>query len=236
MLEQPCSLLLDQLAHHIAEDGADRVESLIGGADVVQAIIVKEDLLHDEYGDSLAEFGSGLHDAQAERDNFGGQQEVDDLGRVVLDERANDTETSKPEVLERARLRRRIEKRVKVEGNMGVEEQGAGLVVGSHTLEQSQGITDPVGGGGGELGGVEEGVDGDDLLDKGGHDAKRMPQDQGELGDLLPLLTELEEGLLARVLVEQVGNVLHGATVILGHVWVVCRSVLVDGIQGVCMI
>lgn len=63
-----------------------------------------------------------------------------------------------------------------------------------------------------------------------------MPQDQRELGDLFPLLAQLEQGLLARVLVEQVGNVLHSATVVLGHIGVVCGGVLVDGIQGVCMV
>lgn len=114
-----------------------------------------------------------------------------------------------------------------------VEKQCAGLIVGGHALEKGQSIADPVGGGGGELGGVEEGVDGYDLLDQGGHDAKGMPQDQRELGDLFPLLTELKEGLLARVLVEQVCNVLHGAAVVLGHVGVVCGGILVDRIQGV---
>lgn len=117
-----------------------------------------------------------------------------------------------------------------------VEEQCAGLVVGGHALKKGQSIADPVRGSSGELGGVEEGVDRYYLLDQGGHDAKGMPQDQRKLRDLLPLLAELEEGLLARVLVEQVGDVLHSATVVLGHIGVVCRSVLVDWIQGVCMV
>src|SRR3569833_641457 len=43
---------------------------------------------------------------------------------------------------------------------------------------------------------------------------KRVPQDQCQLGDLLSLLAELEEGGLARVLVEQVGDVAHGAAVV----------------------
>lgn len=104
MLEQPCSLLLDQLAHHIAENGADGVEPLISGADVVETVIVKKDLLHYKDGDGLAKLGSGLHDAQTEGNDLGGQQEVDDLGRVVLDERANDTKAGEPQVLERTRF------------------------------------------------------------------------------------------------------------------------------------
>ena len=46
---------------------------------------------------------------------------------------------------------------------------------------------------------------------------ERMPQDQGELGHLLPLLAQLQQGGLARVLVEQVGDVLQRAAVVLGH-------------------
>ena len=102
-----------------------------------------------------------------------------------------------------------------------------------HTLEESEGVADPVGGSRGELRRVEKRVDGDDLLDKGGHDAEGVPQDQGKLRDLLALLAELEEGLLARVLVEEIGNVLHGATVVLRHVGVLGATILMDGVQGV---
>lgn len=119
MLQQPGSLLLDQLAHHVAEDGADGVESLIGGADVVQAIVVKKDLLHDEDGDGLAELRARLHDAQTERNDLSGQQEVDDLGRVVLDKGANDTEAGEAEVFEGSRLGRRVEEGIEIEGNVG---------------------------------------------------------------------------------------------------------------------
>ena len=83
-----------------------------------------------------------------------------------------------------------------------VEEQCTSLVVGGHALQKGKSIADPIGGRGGELRGIEEGVDGDDLLDEGGHDAEGMPQDQRKLRDLFPLLAELKEGLLARVLVE----------------------------------
>jgi hypothetical protein len=41
MLQEPGSLLLDQLSHHVAEYGADGVEPLIGSADIVEAIVVK---------------------------------------------------------------------------------------------------------------------------------------------------------------------------------------------------
>lgn len=52
-----------------------------------------------------------------------------------------------------------------------VEEQGAGVVVGRHALQQRQGVADSVGCRGGQLRRVEKGIDGDDFLQEGGHDA-----------------------------------------------------------------
>ena len=46
-----------------------------------------------------------------------------------------------------------------------------------------------------------------------------MPQYERQLGDLLPLLAKLEEGGLARVLTEKVGDVAQGATVVLGDIF-----------------
>ncbi len=54
MLEQPSRLLLDELGDHVAQDGAHGVEALVGGADVVQTVVVEQDLLDDEDGDGLA--------------------------------------------------------------------------------------------------------------------------------------------------------------------------------------
>lgn len=67
-----------------------------------------------------------------------------------------------------------------------------------------------------------------------GH-TKGVPQDQGELGDLFSLLAEFQKGLLTGVLVQQIGNVGHGAAVILGHVGVVGSRVLMDSIEGIGM-
>lgn len=45
-----------------------------------------------------------------------------------------------------------------------------------------------------------------------------MPENEGELWDLLPLLAEFQESSLAGVFVEEVGNVGHGAAVVFGDV------------------
>jgi hypothetical protein len=91
VLQQTDSLLLDELIDHVAKNCADSIKALVGLTDVRQANIIKQDLLHDKNCNGLAEFGAGLHDTKTERDDFGRQEEVDDLGRVVLDKRADDT-------------------------------------------------------------------------------------------------------------------------------------------------
>jgi len=60
--------------------------------------------LDDEDGDGLAELRASLHDTEAERDDLRGEEKVDDLGRVVLDQSANDTERGQTEVLEGPRF------------------------------------------------------------------------------------------------------------------------------------
>lgn len=104
MLKKSRRLRLDELGNHIAEDGADGVEALISGANVVEAVIIQQDLLHDEYGHRLAKLGASFHDAQAERDDLGGEEEVDDFGRVILDQGADNTQASQAQILEGARF------------------------------------------------------------------------------------------------------------------------------------
>lgn len=55
MLEQADGLLLYKLVDHVAEHGADSVETLVRLADVRKPNVVQENLLHNEDGDRLAE-------------------------------------------------------------------------------------------------------------------------------------------------------------------------------------
>ena len=41
MLQQTRSLGLDQLGNHVTKDGSDSIESLVGGADVVKAVVIE---------------------------------------------------------------------------------------------------------------------------------------------------------------------------------------------------
>lgn len=54
MLEEPSRLLLDQLCDHVAQDGADGVEALVGGANVVETIVIQQYLLDNEDSNGLA--------------------------------------------------------------------------------------------------------------------------------------------------------------------------------------
>lgn len=47
-----------------------------------------------------------------------------------------------------------------------------------------------------------------------------MPQDESKLGHLLALLAELQQRRLTGIFVQEVGNVRHGAAIILGNVLV----------------
>ena len=71
MLEQPYGLLLNELLHHVAEHGADGVETLVCVADVPEPEIVEQNFLHDEDRNRLAQLRSGLHNAQTEWDDLG---------------------------------------------------------------------------------------------------------------------------------------------------------------------
>ena len=132
-----------------------------------------------------------LHDAQTEGDDLRGEEEVDDLLLVRLDEGPNHPERGEPEVLEGPGLRDGVEEGVEVEGDVGQEEGGPGVGVAGHTLQQGQGVTHPVALVGGEDGRVDGGVDVDDLLEQGGHGAEAVPEHGGEVRDDLPLLGEL---------------------------------------------
>lgn len=84
MLQQPHSLRLHELVDHVAEHSPDGVEALVGVTDVREPGLVQQNLLHNEDGDCLGEFGARLHDAQAERDDFRGQKEVNNGVVIVL--------------------------------------------------------------------------------------------------------------------------------------------------------
>jgi hypothetical protein len=151
MLEQANCLLLNKLVDHVAEHSADSIEALVSLADVRKTNVVEEDLLYDKDGNGFAELGTRLHYAQAQWDDLGCQEEVDDFRRIVLYECANDTERSEAKILERARLGRCVEERVEEERDMrcrrsvmsnavcdGIhttQEEATSLGVGSDTLK-----------------------------------------------------------------------------------------------------
>lgn len=54
VLEEARRQRLDELGNHIAQHGADGVEALVRGANVVEPVVVEQDLLHNEDGHSLA--------------------------------------------------------------------------------------------------------------------------------------------------------------------------------------
>ncbi len=147
MLEEPelvqrLVLVLDG-ADHVVQDRGDGVEALRGGANVREASVVEEDLLHDEGRNGLAQLLAGLHDAQAERDDLRVEKEGNHVGVVKLHERAHDAQRREPQVLKGTRLGRRVQEGVKVHGNVHLEEERLGLSMGGNTLQQRQRVAHP---------------------------------------------------------------------------------------------
>jgi hypothetical protein len=79
VLKKSCRLLLHKLRNHVAEDSSDSIETLVCSTNVVQPVVIKKDLLHDEDRNSLAKLGAGLHDAEAQWNNLGSEEEVDNV-------------------------------------------------------------------------------------------------------------------------------------------------------------
>ena len=92
MLQKPSSLLFYELVDHITQNRPNGVKPLVCGADIVQAIVIKEYLLYNEYSNRFAEFRASLHDPKAEWDYLCREEEVNDFRRVVLDERPNNAQ------------------------------------------------------------------------------------------------------------------------------------------------
>ena len=164
MLQQPLARLLAQLDHHLAQDHGHVGEPVVGLADVVEAGLVQQDLLQDEGGHRLAQLRAALHDPQTQRDDLRGEQEVDHLLLVRLDEGPDDPEGGEAEVLEGPGLADGVEEGVEVEGDVSQEEGRPGVGVGGHALQQGQGVAHSVALVGRQDGGVDGRVDVDDLL------------------------------------------------------------------------
>ena len=164
VLQQPLAGLLAQLYHHLAQDHGHVGEPVVGLADVVEAGLVQEDLLEDEGGHGLAQLGAALHDPQAERDDLRGQEEVDHLLFVRLNQGADDAERGETEVLEGSGLADGVEEGVEVEGDVGEQEGRPGVRVRGDTLQQGEGVTDSVALVSSQHGGVDGGVNVDNLL------------------------------------------------------------------------
>ena len=70
---------------------------------------------------------------------------------------------------------------------MGTEEEGSGVLVRGDALEQGQGVANAVRGVGRQSRRGEEGIDGNNFLEKSGHGAKGMPKDGGQVFAVFPL-------------------------------------------------
>lgn len=92
VLEESDRLRLDELVDHVTKDGADGKEALVGVTDIREPGFVKKNLLHDKDCNRLGEFRTGLHDAETEGDDLGGEKEVYHCVVVILLRREDEGE------------------------------------------------------------------------------------------------------------------------------------------------
>lgn len=127
MLEQSHRLGLDQILDHDLQHINDGIEPLVGVANIIQAHLVEQNFLNNKNSDRLGKLGAMLHDPKAQRNDFGGEEEVDHLHVVRrrrgfvpcrLDEGADDPQRGQAEVFERARFRGCIEEWVEEQGEV----------------------------------------------------------------------------------------------------------------------
>jgi hypothetical protein len=115
VLQKAGSLLLNKLGDHVTENSSNSIEPFICGANIVQPMIIEEYLLHNEYGDRLAELRASFHDSEAKRDDLCREKEVDHIGGIVLDKGTNDSQRGQSQIFEGPRFRGSIQEWVEEE-------------------------------------------------------------------------------------------------------------------------
>lgn len=86
--------MFHELPDHVTQDHANRVKPFVGRTDIGETDIIKQDLLHDEDRDRFAKFGACFHYSKAERDDFGGKEEIDNIGGIIFDQGTDNTKGS----------------------------------------------------------------------------------------------------------------------------------------------
>lgn len=118
MLQKPYGLLLHELGDHVAQNSPHSIESLVCRTDIRKTNVIKQDFLHDKDSNCFAQLRTGLHDTEAKRDYLCCEKEVDDIGRVILDQRSDHTKRGEAEIFERARFGGRIQEWIKKKRDM----------------------------------------------------------------------------------------------------------------------
>lgn len=118
MLQKPYGLLLHELGDHVAQNSPHSIESLVCRTNICKTNIIKQDFLNDKDSNCFAQLRTGFHDTEAEGDNLGCEKEVDDIRRVILDQRSDHTKRGEAKVFERARFGGRIQEGIKKKWDM----------------------------------------------------------------------------------------------------------------------
>lgn len=104
---------------------------------VFKTLLVHKDLLYDECGYSLWQFGAPLHYSKTQGNYFCFNQKVDHFGIVHLDQSTYHTQWCQSQVLKRSSLANRIQKGKSIKMYVGLQKQLSCVLMRRNALQHS---------------------------------------------------------------------------------------------------
>jgi hypothetical protein len=107
-------------------------------ANVIQAIVIKQNSLNYKRCNGFGQFTSPLHYPQTKWDNFCREKKCYDFWVVYFDQSSNHTQSSQSQIFKRFIFVYSVQKRIEKNGNLSCKESWSGLWMCSNTLKKSQ--------------------------------------------------------------------------------------------------
>ena len=106
--------------------------------DVVEASLIQQYLLEDEGGHRLAQLRPRLHDSQTERNDLCGQQEVDDLLFIRLDQSSDDSKRGQTKIFKWSGLADCMQEWVQIQWDVSKQKCRSNQEINRHDIIYSQ--------------------------------------------------------------------------------------------------
>mmetsp|Transcript_22030 Transcript_22030/g.46430 ORF Transcript_22030/g.46430 Transcript_22030/m.46430 type:complete len:271 (-) Transcript_22030:252-1064(-) len=192
-----------QEVDHIGQNGRYGIKALGRCTDIVQTRFLQKNLLDNKSGNGFGKFRSCFHDSQTKRNDFGAEEEANNLRVIHLDECTYDTQTCQSQILERPRFALCVQERIEIQRYLRRQKWLSGIGMRCDALQQCQCIADTVGRVGGQGRRSQQWVNGDDFLQECRDGARRVPQNRSQIGEGFSLFGQFQEDHLAAFRIRQ---------------------------------